>query len=45
MDCLIDNGAGVLVSGRLLAHQCIAEWESILQSQGLPTARRSKKPL
>ena len=41
MDCLIDNGAGTLVSGRLLARQCIAEWESILQSHGLATTRRS----
>ena len=41
MDCLIDNGAGELVSGRMLAHQCIAEWVSILESQGLATARRS----
>lgn len=34
MDCLIDNGAGTLVSGRVLAHQCIAEWVSILESHG-----------
>jgi hypothetical protein len=40
-DCLIDSGAGQLVSGRMLARQCIAEWVSILQSQGLETARRS----
>jgi hypothetical protein len=38
-DCQIDNGAGQLVSGKLLAHQCIAEWVSILQSQGLATGR------
>ena len=41
MDCLIDNGAGELVSGRMLAHQCIAEWVSILESHSLATARRS----
>ena len=41
MDCLIDNGHGKLVSGRLLAHQCIGEWVSILQSHGLSTTRRS----
>jgi hypothetical protein len=39
MDCMIDTGAGKQVSGRLLAHQCIAEWASIFQSHGLPTAR------
>jgi hypothetical protein len=41
MDCLIDNGAGTLVSGRALAHQCIGEWVGILQSMGLATARLS----
>lgn len=41
MDCLIDNGTGTLVSGRMLAHQCIAEWEVILRSSGLATARLS----
>jgi hypothetical protein len=41
MDCLIDNGAGTLVSGRLLARQCIAEWVSILGSHRLATARMS----
>jgi hypothetical protein len=41
MDCLIDNGAGTLVSGRVLAHQCIGEWVSILEFHGLATARRS----
>ena len=41
MDCLIDNGAGTLVSGRMLAHQCVSEWEAILLSHGLSTARRS----
>jgi hypothetical protein len=40
-DCMIDNGTGKLVSGRLLARQFIGEWESILQSHGLATARRS----
>jgi hypothetical protein len=41
MDCFIDNGVGTLVSGRMLAHQCIAEWVSILESHGLATARLS----
>ena len=41
MDCIIDNGQGTEVSGRMLSHQCIAEWVSILQSQGLATARLS----
>jgi hypothetical protein len=41
MDCIIDNGAGKSVSGRALAHQCIGEWVSILQSQGLVTTRSS----
>ncbi len=40
-DCLIDTGAGKLVSGRMLAHQCIGEWVSILQSHGLTTAQLS----
>ncbi len=41
MDCLIDDGAGALVSGKVLARQCVHEWESILQSHGLVTTRRS----
>ena len=41
MDCFIDDGLGGLVSGRQLAGQCVLEWERILQSQGLPTARLS----
>jgi hypothetical protein len=41
MDCLIDRGDGVLVSGRALAHQCIGEWCGILESNGLATARLS----
>jgi hypothetical protein len=41
MDCIIDNGEGTEVSGRMLAHQCIAEWVSILQSQCLASARTS----
>lgn len=40
-DCLIDNGAGVLVSGRILAHQCVTEWERILNTHGLMTTRMS----
>jgi hypothetical protein len=41
MDCLIDNGSGTLVSGRMLAHQCISTWVTILESNGLATARLS----
>jgi hypothetical protein len=41
MDCLIDNGEGTLVSGNVLARQCIGEWEFILKSHGLPTERLS----
>jgi hypothetical protein len=40
-DCLIDDGNGQLLSGKRLAHDCIAEWEHILRSQGLATARLS----
>ena len=48
MDCIFDSAEevsgelfGGTISGRMLAHQCIAEWISILQSQGLATARLS----
>jgi hypothetical protein len=41
MDCIIDDGSGNLISGMELAQECIAEWERILQSQGLATARLS----
>ena len=40
-DCELDNGVGKLVSGRLLAHQCISEWEAILTFHGLATTRLS----
>ena len=41
VDCLIDDGTGALVSGKGLARECFAEWERILQSHRLETARRS----
>jgi hypothetical protein len=41
MDCLIHDGFGNLISGRKLAHDCVAEWLRILESQGLATARLS----
>ena len=41
VDCIIDDGRGTLISGKRLAQDCIAEWELILQSQGLATARPS----
>ena len=40
-DCWINDGAGRRISGKELARKCIAEWERILQSHGLATARRS----
>lgn len=39
IDCIIDDGKGNQLSGRRLAEDCIAEWERILQSQGLATTR------
>jgi len=39
MDCIVVTGARKKVFGRVLAHQCLAEWTSILQSQGLSTGR------
>jgi hypothetical protein len=41
IDCMIDDGHGNLISGKGLARDCIAEWERILSSQGLATARLS----
>ncbi len=41
IDCIIDDGHGHLISGKKLAGDCIAEWEGILGSQGLATARLS----
>jgi hypothetical protein len=41
IDCIIADGYGKLISGKQLARDCIAEWERILQSQGLATARSS----
>jgi hypothetical protein len=41
IDCIIDDGHGKSISGKKLARDCIAEWERILQSQGLATERRS----
>jgi hypothetical protein len=41
MDCTIDDGHGSPISGKQLARQCIAEWVSILESQGLNTMRLS----
>jgi hypothetical protein len=40
-DCMFDDGRGNLISGKKLARECIAEWERILASQGLPTVRLS----
>ncbi len=39
MDCMVDNGAGRLISGRALAVICMGEWVAILQSHGLVTTR------
>jgi hypothetical protein len=41
IDCIIDDGTGRRLSGKNLAEDCIAEWERILQSQGLATAQPS----
>lgn len=41
LDCVIDDGRGNLISAKQLAHECIADWERILKSQGLDTARMS----
>ena len=37
IDCMIDDGNGIRISGKKLAEECIAEWERILMSQGLHT--------
>jgi hypothetical protein len=41
IDCILDDGAGNLISGKQLARDCITEWERILESEGLATARLS----
>lgn len=41
VDCMIDDGHGKTTSGKQLARDCVAEWERILQSEKLNTARRS----
>jgi hypothetical protein len=41
MDCVVEDGHGNLISGKQLARDCVAEWECILQSEGLNTTRRS----
>jgi hypothetical protein len=41
MDCVIEDASGNLISGKDLASRCIAEWERILNSQSLATARLS----
>jgi hypothetical protein len=41
LDCLIRLSRGKLVSGKQLAHDCLAEWERILKAQGLAVARLS----
>lgn len=41
IDCTIDDGHGNLISGKELAHRCVGEWERVLESHGLATARSS----
>ena len=41
VDCIIYDGQGHTISGKQLGRDCIDEWERILQSEGLATARRS----
>jgi hypothetical protein len=41
MDCIVDDGFGNKISGKQLARDCIAEWEGILQAQGLAIERKS----
>jgi hypothetical protein len=41
MDCVIDDGKGNQISGKQLARECLAEWQRILQSEGLPIDRVS----
>ncbi|HWG75345.1 MAG TPA: hypothetical protein VN660_00955 [Steroidobacteraceae bacterium] len=41
MDCIIEDGQGGQLSGKALAQKCVAEWEHILDSEGLATERLS----
>jgi hypothetical protein len=41
MDCVVKDGHGNLISGKQLARDCVADWERILQSEGLNTTRLS----
>ncbi len=41
IDFMVDDGKGDPISARRLADDCLAQWERILQSQGLATARSS----
>jgi len=43
MDGMVEDGRENLISGKQLARDCIAEWERILQSEGLNTIRRSRE--
>jgi hypothetical protein len=41
MDCMVDDGFGNKISGMQLGRDCMSEWDRILGSQGLATARMS----
>jgi hypothetical protein len=41
LDCIIDVGCNQQMSAKQLARECVVEWERILQSEGLATARTS----
>jgi hypothetical protein len=41
IDCIVQDGFGNPISGKQLARDCVAEWERILQCEGLNTTRRS----
>lgn len=41
LDCIIDIGGNLQISAKQLARECVVEWEHILQSEGLATARLS----
>lgn len=41
MDCKVEDGHGNLISGKQLARDCVADWERILQSEGLNRTRLS----
>lgn len=41
LDSIIDVGGGQLISGKQLARDCLSDWERILESEKLATARRS----